>query len=55
VRSVAFAAAVAALFIGIVVGYLYGRNPAPHTPSAAIGTSQQGGTQLRLDRELQKR
>jgi hypothetical protein len=55
VRSIAFAAAVAALFIGIVVGYLYGRNPAPHASSAGIATSQQGGTQLRLDRELHKR
>jgi hypothetical protein len=55
VRSIAFAAAVAALFIGIVVGYLYGRNPPPHALSAGVGTSQQGGTQLRLDRELHKR
>lgn len=55
VRSIAIAATAAALVIGIAVGYLYGRTPAAQTPSTAIGTSQQGGTLLRLDPELHKR
>jgi hypothetical protein len=53
-RSIALVATAAALVIGIAVGYLYGRNPAAPAPSTGIGAAQQGGTMLRLDRELHK-
>ena len=51
-RTIAMAAAVAALAIGVAAGYVLGRGPSVKAPSAPIESSSNGGTQLRLERNL---
>jgi hypothetical protein len=53
-RTIALAAGVLVLALGLTMGFIAGR--APHgKPQVTIQTTQQGGTLLRLDRELRKR
>ncbi|HEX2829431.1 MAG TPA: hypothetical protein VHP37_24000 [Burkholderiales bacterium] len=51
-RTFALVAAVAALVVGAAAGYFLGRSASLTTPSAVIESSAQGGTQLKLDRQL---
>jgi hypothetical protein len=53
-HTIAVAAGVVALIVGITAGYVAGRTP-DSRPQAKIATSQQGGTQLRFDYDLRKR
>ena len=55
VRTIAMAAAVIALAIGAAAGYFLGRTPPAKSPARVIESSKLGGTQLRLDRELQQK
>jgi hypothetical protein len=52
--TAATAAAVASLAVGVAAGYFIGRSPSAKPPSAPIESSTQGGTQLRLERNLPK-
>jgi hypothetical protein len=54
-RTIATAAAAAALGVGVAAGYFLGRSPASAPPKAVIQSSQNGGTQLKLERDLLKR
>ena len=53
-RTIAVVAGVLVLALGLTVGFIAGRTP-HGKPQATIQTTEQGGTQLRLDRELRKR
>jgi hypothetical protein len=54
-RTLALAAAVAALVVGVAAGYMWGHSPSQKAPSAVIEKSGQGGTQLKLERSLPQR
>lgn len=54
-RSFALAAAVVALVVGVVAGYLLGHDPSSKSPTSVIESSGQGGTQLKLERNLPQR
>jgi hypothetical protein len=55
VRTIAVGAALVALAVGAAGGYLLGRGPLAKSPSAQIDATKQGGTQLRLERNLPQR
>ena len=54
-HTIAAAAAVAALMVGLAAGYLLGNSPAAAPQKSPLETSQTGGAQLKLDRELSQR
>ena len=53
-RTIALAGGVLVLALGLTVGFIAGRTP-HGKPQVTIQTTEQGGTLLRLDRELRKR
>ena len=54
-HTIAAAAAVVALVVGLGGGYLLGHSPASEPQKSRIGISHAGGTQLKLERELTQR